>query len=58
MPYMAVSTGAAIRNQLQFVGAAITDDYQAHADVIFCISTAATKNTYRKNSRFKLSVIS
>lgn len=47
MPYMAVSTGAAIRNQLQFVGAAITDDYQA-ADVILYIHCGDEKHLPQK----------
>ncbi len=47
MPYMAVSTDAAIRNQLQFVGAAITDDYQA-ADVILYIHCGDEKHLPQK----------
>ncbi len=47
MPYMAVSTGAAIRNQLQFVGAAITGDYQA-ADVILYIHCGDEKHLPQK----------
>lgn len=47
MPYMAVSTGAAIRNQLQFVGAAITGDDQA-ADVILYIHCGDEKHLPQK----------
>lgn len=47
MPYMAVSTGAALRNQLQFIGAAITDNYQT-ADVILYIHCGDEKHLPQK----------
>ena len=47
MPYMAVSIGAALRNQLQFIGAAITDNYQT-ADVILYIHCGDEKHLPQK----------